>query len=71
MGACDEDCSDLDLVVTTGAEEAGADRDADDEPSVEFNVKRSGDFTVRVEMYACSQNPCRYGVDVFGRKARN
>lgn len=68
MGACDEDCSDLDLILYDGRGNViDSDLLDDDYPVVSVEVVRSGRFTVRVSMAACSAEPCRYGIGVFGR----
>lgn len=68
MGACDEDCSDLDLVLYDGRGNViDSDLLDDDYPVVSVDVVRSGRFSVRVSMASCSAEPCRYGIGVFGR----
>jgi hypothetical protein len=68
MGACDEDCSDLDFTLYDGAGNVvDSDMLEDDYPVVSVAVSRSGVFRVRVSMAACSAEPCRYGIGVFGR----
>lgn len=64
VGACDEDCTDLDLVVT-GATEAGLDRAMDDFPYVMFETSTEGYFHFTVEMAACSREPCGWGAEVY------
>lgn len=63
--ACDEDCMDLDLVVT-GMTEVGRDREMNDYPLVIFSVESAGSFSVDVEMATCTRNPCEWGAIVFG-----
>lgn len=68
MGACDEDCTDLDLILYDGRGNViDSDMLDDDFPVVSLSVTRSGVFSVRVSMAACSAEPCRYGIGVFGR----
>lgn len=68
MGACDEDCSDLDLILYDGrGNVVDSDMLDDDYPVVSLTVTHSGMFTVRVSMAECSLEPCRYGIGVFGR----
>ena len=68
MGACDTDCSDLDLVLYDGRGNViDSDLLDDDYPVVSVEVARSGGFSVRVSMAICSAEPCRYGIGVFGR----
>jgi len=68
VGACDTDCSDLDLVLYDGAgNQVDSDMLVDDFPIVEVTPSRSGTFTVQVQMAACSVAPCRYGLGAFGK----
>jgi hypothetical protein len=68
MGACDADCSDLDLTLYDGnGNEIDSDLLDDDVPVVSVVVSRSGRFRLRVSMAECSQEPCRYGIGAFGR----
>jgi hypothetical protein len=68
MGACDEDCSDLDLILYDGrGNVVDSDMLDDDFPIVSISVTHSGVFSVRVSMAECSAEPCRYGIGVFGR----
>ncbi|HEU4883822.1 MAG TPA: hypothetical protein VFT45_16300 [Longimicrobium sp.] len=68
MGACDEDCTDLDFTLYDGnGNVVDSDLLEDDYPLVSVTVTRSGVFRVRVSMAACSAEPCRYGIGIFGR----
>ena len=68
IGACDNDCSDVDLTLYDGnGNVVDSDLLADDVPIVSVTVTRSGNFTVVVSMASCSAEPCRYGIGVFGR----
>ncbi len=68
VGACDEDCTDLDFVLFDGSgREVDSDLLEDDYPVVGVTVTRSGAFSLRVNMADCSEEPCRYGIGVFGR----
>jgi hypothetical protein len=68
MGACDEDCTDLDFTLYDGnGNVVASDMLDDDYPLVSVTVSRSGAFRVRVSMAACSAEPCRYGIGIFGR----
>lgn len=66
IGACDEDCSDLDITVksATGSVVAN-DTATDDHPVVNFQPPRNGRYTVEIKMYSCSQNPCYFGFGLF------
>lgn len=67
VGACDTDCSDLDMAVIMNGKVAGSDTATDDTPVVTLTVTRPTTLTIRVLMTACSSEPCRYGVAAFGR----
>lgn len=58
-GACDNDCSDLDMEIY-GADGYLADRDVatDDVPYVQITPTRSGRHYVRIWLYACAAEPC-------------
>jgi hypothetical protein len=68
LGACDTDCTDLDLTIfdSTG-KQIDTDVLVDDFPIVEASVARSGTFTIEVTMATCSAEPCRYGIGAFGK----
>jgi len=68
VGVCDTDCSDLDLTIfdTTGKEIDSDDED-DDAPIVTAEPRRTGRYRVVVSMAACSAEPCRYGIGIFGK----
>jgi len=68
MGACDTDCSDLDLVLMDAAGAKVAEDVLDDDvPVVSVQPARSGTYRVTVAMAVCSEDPCRYGVGIFGK----
>ncbi|HKQ41084.1 MAG TPA: hypothetical protein VJT79_01285, partial [Pseudonocardia sp.] len=68
IGVCDNDCSDLDLrVYDPNGREVGSDLLTDDTPVVNVTPRRTGTYTVRAIMTACSSQPCRYGIGVYGR----
>jgi hypothetical protein len=68
MGACDTDCSDLDFVLyDPRGNQVDDDVATDDVPIVSVTPSRSGTYRVKVVMAACSAEPCRYGVAVFGK----
>lgn len=68
MGACDNDCSDVDLTLYDGAgNQVDQDLQLDDYPIVSVTPRRGGNFRVVVSMADCSAEPCRYGIGVFGR----
>lgn len=64
-GICDEDCSDVDLKISMNGRSLGEDVLDDDAPIVMLQNFGGGLVTVRVEMPACSVNPCGFRVMVF------
>jgi len=68
IGVCDNDCSDLDLrLFDASGREVASDVMSDDTPVVSVTPRRSGTYTVRAIMTACSSEPCRYGIGIYGR----
>ncbi len=63
---CDEDCSDLDIVVydPDGAE-LGADAKPDDIPMVGIKPAKGGAYRVKVTMAVCAFDPCGYSVIAY------
>lgn len=67
-GACDRDCSDVDLeLFSPSGIELSRDLASDDEPMVFTTPTRSGRYQVRVTMARCSREPCEYVAGVFKR----
>lgn len=65
---CDNDCGDIDIKLYDGFGNLIAQDDTDDDiPVVGCRVVSSGYFTVKVIMADCSDEPCSYGLAVFGR----
>ncbi|MEE9207788.1 MAG: hypothetical protein V3U67_05325 [Gemmatimonadota bacterium] len=65
---CDIDCTDLDIEVYDEHQNLiGADHETDDMPIVAVEPLWTGRFTIRVRMHACSNEPCYFGVAVFGK----
>lgn len=68
MGACDADCTDVDLVVLDRDRATlGSDMKPDDEPVVTFRAPYSGEYFVGVSIARCSTEVCAYGVGVMTR----
>lgn len=64
VGACDENCRDLDLIVRDSeGREVGRDQDLDDTPIVLLQTT-GGTYSVEVSMPACLDQ-CHWGVGVF------
>jgi type II secretory pathway pseudopilin PulG len=71
FGACDKDCSDLDLKVFDPAgNQIAADTATDDVPTLSFGAASSGSYRLEVTMYACSTSPCFYAATVVGSGAQ-
>ena len=66
VGVCDQDCGDLDARLFDPADqEIGRDVEKDDTPVVEVLVDKTGEYTLRIEMAECAEQPCAFGVGVF------
>lgn len=65
IGACDEGCSDIDLIVrdASGAE-VGRDVEDDDAPMVVIPAGSGGRYTFEAQMVTCSAN-CHFGVRAY------
>jgi hypothetical protein len=65
FGACDNDCTDVDLIVYDQNNRL-VKRDilADDKPVVMFTAARSAKYRIEVVMAVCSTEPCRYGIQL-------
>ena len=64
-GACDEDCSDLDLKLFSDSTNIREDLDPDDNPTLVFKPAWTGIYRLRVIMVNCTREPCRYGIGAF------
>lgn len=68
VGVCDEDCTDLDLTLLNGNGDAiSNDSEPDDFPLVSVTPDRTGTYVLEVDMYACADEPCFYGVGIFAK----
>lgn len=66
VGVCDQDCSDLDSrLFDPAGKEIGRDAEKDDTPVIEVMADKTGEYTLRVEMAECAEEPCAFGVGVF------
>lgn len=66
VGFCDEDCSDLDLLLLDPyGDVIEEDVLVDAEPLLAFNADMDGRYEVQVSMVSCSLEPCGYGVGVY------
>lgn len=64
-GACDYDCSDMDLALQHDATTVAEDVELDDVPVIEFRATASGPHLVRVSVPGCDASGCYFGVRVF------
>jgi hypothetical protein len=65
VGVCDNDCTDLDLALTTeGGDDVDSDYELDDYPMVMVEVAAGAVYRLKVEMATCDGD-CHYGVGVF------
>lgn len=65
LGACDSDCSDLDMrVLRPDGSEAIKDDKTDDLPAIAFTANSTGRYKLEISMYACSTNPCFYNATI-------
>jgi hypothetical protein len=68
VGACDLDCSDLDLTLNDlQGNELFADLLDDATPILTFTAPASGEHILRVSMVECSVEPCSFGYKVYRR----
>lgn len=67
VGVCDADCDDLDLrIYDASGNEVDWDVDADDTPLLSVTPRRSQTYTLRVIMASCTDEPCSFGIGVYG-----
>lgn len=70
IGVCDQDCTDVDLVLEdAGGNQLDSDVLLDDIPVVDYTPSSTGNYTVRVAMVTCSIEPCGWGVQLY--RSRN
>ena len=66
MGVCDQDCDDLDLVLTDpDGTELASDALDDAYPVLVFTSPARSAYILWVTMYDCSVSPCSFGYKVF------
>jgi hypothetical protein len=71
IGACDNDCQDLDLVLyDDNGNTVDSDLATDDFPIVSVTPRRNGRFRIHVSMANCTAEPCRFGVGIYARDAQ-
>lgn len=64
-GVCDDDCSDLDLSLSTNGYDIDAARGGGNAPIVRVTPPALTAYTVTVRMESCRVNPCWFAVGVF------
>jgi len=63
IGVCDTDCGDIDFVIyDEDGDKIDEDVSTDDVPIVSVSPRWDAKYELRVKMYDCTQNPCRYGI---------
>lgn len=68
FGACDNDCTDVDIkILDARGNVIMQDIAVDDRPVLLFTARNSGKYRVEVIMASCSASPCRYGVQLMAR----
>lgn len=66
LGACDDDCSDMDLaIVSPGGDTLAVDVESDAIPVVWSPIETSGNHEGVVTMYVCRVEPCHFAVQAF------
>jgi hypothetical protein len=67
-GACDQDCNDADMeILDAEGQQVASDVAPDDRPVVGITPPRAGQYTVRIWLSNCSQQPCYVGFRSFRR----
>ncbi|RMH35909.1 MAG: hypothetical protein D6690_07715 [Nitrospirae bacterium] len=70
VGACDNDCRDLDMVlVDENGNIVSEDMQDDDLPVLTVTPRWTGKFMIGVRISMCRQSPCVYGLAVFGKES--
>lgn len=65
-GACDNDCTNVDLTLTDPDDKVVAeDTKDDDTPVLVLRADRDGTYTIAVSIKACKESPCYYGFGLF------
>ncbi len=69
IGACDNECNDLDLIVTNAAGEVVVtDVRVDNFPVVELAPEADGDYFVALYLHTCAIEPCYVGMRLLERR---
>jgi hypothetical protein len=66
QGACDQDCTDVDMeILDPAGAQVAEDIAPDDRPAVAVTPPEAGEYTVRIWLAQCSVEPCFVGVRGF------
>ena len=65
IGACDQDCSDLDIYLYVDGTEVDSDTEIDDTPVLTFTAPSGQSVRARIKMYDCDTSICYYGVGLY------
>lgn len=65
VGACDEDCGDIDFILTdTDGNVVDEDKEEDSTPLLDITPSSTQIYVVITKMYNCETNPCSFGYAV-------
>lgn len=65
---CDNDCGDIDLFLYDAHKrKMGYHDDTSDLPVISFYSVNNQVYSLKVVMYNCRVNPCKYGLAVYGK----
>lgn len=68
VAVCDKDCGDIDLFLYDERGNLVDDDETDDDfPIVGVSPRISQEYTLKVKMYNCEIEPCRFAIAVFER----
>lgn len=68
VGVCDQDCVDINIeVFDSRGKQVASDTKVGDTPAVVVEPEKTGTYKIQVSMEKCSNNPCFYGVGVYGK----
>ncbi len=67
-GACDRDCTDMDLIIYDGNDiQVAVDVRDSDRPEVEIQPRWTGQFKIVTTVPTCNNFPCYHGIGIFGK----
>ena len=67
-GDCDDDCTDLDLELRNSDGVVMAkDTGSNASPALRFTPRATGSYRLKVTMYRCDVEPCKYAVEQYRR----